>query len=461
MIPFKKIGALTSKVYAFKARPWETSLIKSIDICDSLGSPVSVETKGAKILRVLPRYNRHLQIEWCSDKARYIHETNDKHRLANPSALNKKGRFQPLNSLVQQKKISMALLASFSQLDVVVGRYLDNNTLYNAKLSARVLGGDCLSEFPNKLSKTFAFSYASVQKLSDLESFKSILLLGVNPRWETTIANLLLRFRFLNGNFHVNSVGNPVDLTYPAENYGSSFQLLHNISIGKHTQNQNLDKNTLYAYGDSLSQRHDAISLHQYGAISNHIGKYKSLFLSCGANAVGLAHLAIGEWKHKNSTYFVGADNAKSLNLVENQDYLCETPFVHKSIKKAFYLQPMQTYLEKNAHYIRYDGVVQTAHKALNFGVTALKPILGTSTSIKQKSFFSSLKKPKKNKYFLNIHTCGIFQILCAKDKHLKIKLTCMKSFYGNMYNSFSFLKTSPTLLQLAKLQNKMYWHFI
>lgn len=461
MILLKKIGALTSKVYAFKARPWETSLIKSIDICDSLGSPVSVETKGAKILRVLPRYNRHLQIEWCSDKARYIHETNDKHRLASPSALNKKGRFQKLNSLAQQKKISIALLASFNQLDVVVGRHLDNNTLYNAKLSTRLLGGDCLSEFSNKLSKTFAFSYASAKKLSDLESFKSILLLGLNPRWETTIANLLLRFRFLNGNFKVISVGNPVDLTYPSENYGSNSELLYNISIGKHTQNQNLDQNALYACGDSISQRTDAISLHMYGAISHHSGKYKSLFLSCGANAIGIAHLAIGEWKHKNSTYFIGADNAKSLKLVENKDFLCETPFVHKSIKKAFYLQPIQTYLEKNAHYIRYDGVVQVAHKALNFGVTALKPILGISTSIKQKSFFSSLQKVKKNKYFLNIHTCDVFQVLCKKDRRLKTKLTCVKSFYGNMYNSSSFIKTSPTLLQLAKLQNKMYWHFI
>jgi hypothetical protein len=461
VVSLKKIGALTSKVFAFKARPWETDLVKSIDISDNLGCLVSVETKDAQILRVLPRYAHHLMLDWCSDKARFIHETNDKHRLAISSASNKKGQFQPLKSLLDQKKVATALLASFPRLDYVLGRILDNSTIYNAKHSARLLGADCLSEFSNHLPQSFAFFYASTAKLKDLEFFESIFFLGLNPRWETTIANLLVRFRLLSGNFKVKSIGNSVDLTYLSKNFGSNFSFLHNISIGKASTNQNLTNKALFAFGDSLSQRIDAVSMQKYGFKMHHLISIKSIYLSTGVNAVGLSHLGSHEWKEKNATYFVGAEDSKSFDLVKNQSHVCETSFVHKSIKKAFYLQPLQTYLEKNVNYMRYDGVVQTAYKVFNFGVDALQSIRKVSTTRKGKTFFSDFKYAKKAKYFFHIHNCDVFQVLCAKEKVLKTRLTCVKSFYGNLYQSSSFLNTSPTLLQLTKLQKKLHWSFL
>lgn len=461
VVSLKKIGALTSKVFAFKARPWETDLVKSIDISDNLGCLVSVETKDAKILRVLPRYSHHLQLDWCGDKARFIHETNDKHRLAISSTLNQKGRYQALKSLLHQKKVATALLASYFHLDYVLGRQLDNSTIYKAKRSARLLGADCLSEFSNNLLQSFAFSYASTAKIKDLDLFDSIFFLGVNPRWETTIANLLVRFRYLSGDFKVKSIGNSVDLTYRSENFGSKFSFLHIISIGKASTNQFLTEKALFAFGDSLSQRADAASIQKYGSISHHLKVIKSIYLSTGVNIVGLSHLGFHKWKEKNATYFVGAEDSRSFDLVKNQNHVCETSFVHKSIKKASYLQPLQTYLEKNVNYMRYDGVVQTAYKAFNLGVDALQSIRKVSTSMKAKTSFSAFKYAKKAKYFLNIHTCDVFQALCAKEKALKTRLTCVKSFYGNLYQSSSFLNTSPTLLQLTKLQKKLHWPFI
>lgn len=461
MILIKKIGALTSKVYAFKARPWETSLVKSIDICDNLGFPLSVESKNSNILRVLPRYSKHFQLEWCSDKSRYIHEANNKHRLAYPSALNHKGRFQQLKSQNHQKQIAKAFLASSSDLSLVLGRTQNNENLYKAKVYGRKLGADICSEFVNKLDNSFAFFYSSTQKLNDLDHLTSVFFLGINPRWESTIANLLFRFRFLNGNFQSSCFGNGVDLTFGVNNFGSNISVLSSLSLGKHGISQKQSPKSLLIYGDTLAQRKDAMSLRKFGILVHTLSFCKSLFLSCGANLVGSAHLGLNHWKHTKFTYFVGAEEAKSLNLVQNSNYFCETPFVHKSIKKALFLQPIQTYLEKNASYIRYDGVMQTAYKALNFGVAALKPISDISAPLAFNGFFSFLKKVNKNKYFLNIHTCDIFQALNINKKLLKIQKSCLKSVYGNPYITSSFIKSSPTLLNLAKLQQKLHWSFL
>ena len=78
----RKIGALTSKVSAFKGRPWELKYVPSLDQCDSLGSNLLLNVKGRKVLRAVPSYNQNLQIEWVSDRSRYFHETNSKQRLS-------------------------------------------------------------------------------------------------------------------------------------------------------------------------------------------------------------------------------------------------------------------------------------------------------------------------------------------------------------------------------------------
>src|SRR5258707_8132569 len=79
------VGALTSKPYAFNARPWELTKTESIDVMDALGSHIRVDARGDAVLRVLPRVNDEINEEWISDKTRYAEDGLSRQRLAPPT----------------------------------------------------------------------------------------------------------------------------------------------------------------------------------------------------------------------------------------------------------------------------------------------------------------------------------------------------------------------------------------
>src|SRR6204780_1465804 len=78
------VGALTSKPYAFVARPWELTKTESIDVMDALGSNIRVDERSGQVLRVLPRLNEDVNEEWISDKTRYAHDGLTRRRLDRP-----------------------------------------------------------------------------------------------------------------------------------------------------------------------------------------------------------------------------------------------------------------------------------------------------------------------------------------------------------------------------------------
>src|SRR5215470_3466127 len=78
------VGALTSKPYAFAARPWELGKTESIDVMDALGSAIRVDTRGREVMRILPRVNEDVNEEWISDKTRHIVDGLRTQRLDQP-----------------------------------------------------------------------------------------------------------------------------------------------------------------------------------------------------------------------------------------------------------------------------------------------------------------------------------------------------------------------------------------
>ena len=78
------VGALTSKPYAFMARPWELRSTESIDISDAVGSNIRIDSRGTEILRILPRFNESVNEEWISDKARFGYDGLRYQRLDSP-----------------------------------------------------------------------------------------------------------------------------------------------------------------------------------------------------------------------------------------------------------------------------------------------------------------------------------------------------------------------------------------
>src|ERR1700728_4590673 len=78
------VGALTSKPYAFNARPWELHKTESVDVLDAVGSNIRVDARGAQILRILPRLNEDVNEEWISDKTRFAVDGLGQRRLDKP-----------------------------------------------------------------------------------------------------------------------------------------------------------------------------------------------------------------------------------------------------------------------------------------------------------------------------------------------------------------------------------------
>ncbi len=88
------VGALTSKPYQNKARPWELSKTESIDVMDAVGSAIRVDSRGKEVMRILPRLNEAVNEEWISDKTRHVADGLKTQRLDRPY-LRENGRLRP------------------------------------------------------------------------------------------------------------------------------------------------------------------------------------------------------------------------------------------------------------------------------------------------------------------------------------------------------------------------------
>ena len=88
------VGALTSKPYAFAARPWELNKTELIDVMDALGSAIRIDTRGREVMRILPRTNDDVNEEWISDKTRHVVDGLRTQRLDQPY-VRSGGRLQP------------------------------------------------------------------------------------------------------------------------------------------------------------------------------------------------------------------------------------------------------------------------------------------------------------------------------------------------------------------------------
>ncbi|OWK21587.1 hypothetical protein AJ88_17620 [Mesorhizobium amorphae CCBAU 01583] len=88
------VGALTSKPFAFQARPWELTKTESIDVMDAVGSAIRVDSRGREVMRILPRVNEAVNEEWISDKTRFIWDGLRTQRLDRPY-VRKDGKLAP------------------------------------------------------------------------------------------------------------------------------------------------------------------------------------------------------------------------------------------------------------------------------------------------------------------------------------------------------------------------------
>ena len=212
------VGALTSKPYAFTARPWELSKTESIDVMDALGSNIRIDTKGREVMRIIPRNHDGVNEEWISDKTRFIWDGLRRQRLDTP--------YIRENGKLRKAGWSEALSAAAAALKGkrvagLVGDLVPVEAAYSLKALVEGLGGhvECRTD-GSKLPAGNRSAYVGTARIEDIDTAKRILLIGSNPRIEAPVLNARIRKAWTNG-AQVGLLGAPVDLTYDYHDFGT------------------------------------------------------------------------------------------------------------------------------------------------------------------------------------------------------------------------------------------------
>ena len=229
------VGALTSKPYAFNARPWELKKTESVDVMDALGSAIRVDARGSAVLRVLPRVNEDINEEWISDKTRYAVDGLARQRLDRPY-VRENGRLRVATWGEALDTVAAKLKATApDRIGVIAGDLQDVESMKAALDLFRGLGvqsTDCRQD-GMALGSGPRQSWLFNSTIHGIEEADVILLVGVNPRLEAPVLNARLRKRWIAGALKVGVVGPQADLTYGYDYLGSSPKSLAGLAKAK------------------------------------------------------------------------------------------------------------------------------------------------------------------------------------------------------------------------------------
>jgi len=220
------VGALTSKPYAFEARPWELKKTLAIDVMDAVGTNIRLDSRGRQVLRALPRINEDVNEEWASDKTRHAVDGLVRRRLDRPF-IRKDGNLVPATWDEAFAAIGQVARAAGSNVAAIAGDLADCETLYAAKALVRSLGSGLLEGRQTGLTYD-ATNMAAVNfnsTIAGIETADAILLIGTDIRREAPLVNTRIRKAIKKG-AKVYAVGPETDLTYKVEWLGNDLSVL-------------------------------------------------------------------------------------------------------------------------------------------------------------------------------------------------------------------------------------------
>ncbi len=231
------VGALTSKPYAFAARPWELSKTETIDVMDAVGSAIRIDTRGREVLRILPRVNDDVNEEWISDKTRHVVDGLRTQRLDQPY-IRQNGRLIPASWPQAFEAIAAkARAATPERIGAIAGDLAAVEEMYALKdlmtrMGVKNIASQDNAPFnPEQGRATYLFNAT----IAGIERADALLIIGSNPRREAAVLNARIRKRWRAGKFPVALIGEKVDLTYPYDYLGAGPDTLTELVAGKHS----------------------------------------------------------------------------------------------------------------------------------------------------------------------------------------------------------------------------------
>jgi len=263
------VGALTSKPYAFTARPWETRKTESVDVMDAVGSNIVVSTRAGDVMRIIPRLHEDINEEWISDKTRFAYDGLKRQRLTNPMLRTSDGRL----AVASWEDALTALADKMNsvkgeEIACVVGGFADAETLVCMKdlLNARNSEGLCTEEMfiTDGAGTDVRSNYLLNTSIVGVEEADLVLLIGTNPRFEAPLFNARIRKAWVHNELDVAVIGSKVDLTYSYNHLGDSTDVLKQLMDGSHPFCEQLNnaKRPMIVVGSEMFEREDSLGIH-------------------------------------------------------------------------------------------------------------------------------------------------------------------------------------------------------
>ncbi|MFO7854278.1 MAG: molybdopterin-dependent oxidoreductase, partial [Paracoccaceae bacterium] len=220
------VGALTSKPYAFTARPWELRKTESIDVIDALGSNIRIDVRGREVMRILPRNHDGVNEEWLSDRSRYVWDGLRRQRLDRPY-LRKGGKLTPVSW--DEALTAAAEAMKGGRVGALAGDLAPVEAMFSLKSLVDGLGGVCEGRQDGaRLPVGNRAGYAGTARIEDLESADRVLIVGAAPRLEAPVLNARIRKGWLAG-AEIGVVGEAMDLTYEHQRFGAGPDTLQGV----------------------------------------------------------------------------------------------------------------------------------------------------------------------------------------------------------------------------------------
>jgi NADH dehydrogenase/NADH:ubiquinone oxidoreductase subunit G len=241
----RALGALTSKPYAFVARPWELRRTDTVDTMDAMGASIQVHSKGGEVVRVQVRENDEINEEWIHDKTRWAYDGLKRQRLTRPLVRGAqggwdethsswRGAFQTVGAAVQASKANNGGKAS---VRAVVGALTDLYAVTALSDWVASVGGGAVESLGSRggvldadVPSRFRFNSSIVR----LEEADFVLLVGTNLVAEAPLLQLRLRKMFIAATTEIVNVGMPLNLTFPVAQAGLTARTLVEIAEGRH-----------------------------------------------------------------------------------------------------------------------------------------------------------------------------------------------------------------------------------
>ena len=380
------VGALTSKPYAFEARPWELKKTESIDVMDAVGSNIRVDTYGWEVKRVLPRLNNEINEEWISDKTRYACDGLSKQRLDKPY-IKKDGKLIKTSwdeaiELITSKINSI----NPSQIGAHIGDMVSIETIFSFKNLLKKI--NCTNyDFREKkfyINPTDKINYLFNSSIQGIEESDLVLLIECNPRYEATMVNARLRKSVVKNKTPIYSIGNPGDLTYEYTLLGDDINELKNVIEGKSIINEKLKsaKKPIFIIGESALEAKNAKYI--LNEIKNFLIKNNFIndtwnalnILIQNASTVGAIDLKFYNIKDENNfiffdklknqdfklLYLVGSDNLEIKK--DNQFIIYQGSHGDRNAEIADVILPSPAYTEQDGFFTNLEGRMQECRKA-------------------------------------------------------------------------------------------------